>query len=678
MPNASDALVKRSREGPRPPELGFEGYVRVAAATPRIRAADCAYNAERILALMERAAREEVQLLCLPELCVTGYTCGDLFLQDTLIRSAMEALAFLVEKSADFPLLVVAGTPFAHGGKLYNTAAVFGGGKLLGLVPKTHLPNYSEFYELRHFSPAPRETRAARFAGRDVPLGTRLLFQREPAEAGPGFRVAAEICEDLWVPVPPSSFHAMAGASIVVNPSASDEIVGKPAYRRALAAGQSARLVCGYVYADAGYGESSTDMVFAGHNFICENGEVLSESPPFGDGWAATEIDLHSLEHDRRRLNTFEADPALAASYTVVPFPFNTKVSALSRPVNPRPFVPNDSREKNTRCEAILDMQAAGLAKRLEHTRARTAVVGVSGGLDSCLALLVAVRAAKKLGRPLSDVIAATMPCFGTTARTKRNARRLCEALGVDCREIDVTESVRSHLRDIGHPEGLSAGGPYPPELQSSMQDVVYENAQARVRTLTLMDLANQTGGLVVGTGDLSELALGWATYNGDQMSMYGVNAGVPKTLVRHIVKYAADTAAAAKCPSLAEVLEDILATPVSPELLPPSGDDIRQQTEDLVGPYELHDFFLYHAVRWGRSPADIYALSLAAFREAYEPEIVLKWLKLFYRRFFAQQFKRSCIPDGPKIGSVSLSPRSDWRMPSDASCDAWLKELPE
>jgi NAD+ synthase (glutamine-hydrolysing) len=695
MPNAGKAM-----------ECDLEGYVRVAAATPSTRVAGCMYNAERILELMEKAVREEVRLLCLPELCLTGYTCGDLFLQDTLLRGAEEALAFLVEKSADFPLLVVAGTPFAHGGKLFNTAAVFCGGKLLGLVPKTHLPNYSEFYELRHFSPAPRETAVARFAGQDVPLGTRLLFRhggsRVPGFCPADFCVAVEICEDLWIPVPPSSLHAMAGATVIVNPSASDEVVGKPAYRRALAAGQSARLVCGYVYADAGRGESSTDMVFAGHNFICENGEVLAESPPFGDAWAATELDLHALEYDRRRLNTFGSATfgaetlgsetlgsatlgcAPASSYTVVPFSLGSgpravdpqavdpraadpnvsdpSVSVLTRAVDPHTFVPKDPREKDARCEAILDMQSAGLEKRLEHTRARTAVLGISGGLDSGLALLVTVRAMKRLGRPLSDIIAATMPCFGTTARTKSNARRLSEVLGVDCREIDIAEFVRAHLRGIGHPEDA--------------QDVVYENAQARVRTLILMDLANQTGGIVVGTGDLSELALGWATYNGDHMSMYGVNSGVPKTLVRHIVRHAADTAA--KGSPLREVLEDILATPVSPELLPPSGNEIRQQTEDLVGPYELHDFFLYHAVRWGRSPAKIYALSCAAFGGAYAPEVVLKWLKVFYRRFFSQQFKRSCIPDGPKIGSVSLSPRSDWRMPSDASCEAWMKELPE
>ncbi|MDR3230303.1 MAG: NAD(+) synthase [Synergistaceae bacterium] len=638
-----------------------DGYVRVAAATPAIRVADCLHNAERILALMERAEREQVRLLCLPELCLTGYTCGDLFLQETLLCEARKALSLLVAESSKFSLLVVAGLPLAHGGKLFNTAAVFDGGELLGFVPKSYIPNYGEFYELRHFSPAPPDTRTVRFDGHDVPLGTRVLFQ---CEDEPDFRLAVEICEDLWIPAPPSSFHAMAGATVVANPSASDEVIGKAAYRRSLVAGQSARLVCAYLYADAGNGESSTDMVFAGHNLICENGGVLSESPPFGDGWAVTEIDLRSLEYDRRRMNTFPSD---ASGYAIVPFALDMRLSldgespsgarVLHRFVDPHPFVPKDVEEKNARCEAILDMQAAGLAQRLEHVRAKTAVIGVSGGLDSCLALLVTARAFVRLDRPMSDIVAVTMPCFGTTARTKSNAWKLCERLGVDCREIDVTDSVRSHLRDIGAPEAT--------------RDVVYENAQARVRTLTLMDLANRSGGIVVGTGDLSELALGWATYNGDHMSMYGVNAGVPKTLVRHIVSHVAEIT-----PALTEVLTDILATPVSPELLPPSGDEIGQHTEEIIGPYELHDFFLYHVVRRGQPPAKVFALATIAFGDAYSPDVILKWLKVFYRRFFAQQFKRSCLPDGPKIGSVSLSPRGDWRMPSDAASAAWLREL--
>ncbi|MDR1884717.1 MAG: NAD(+) synthase [Synergistaceae bacterium] len=631
----------------------LDGYVRVAAGTPSIRVADCEYNARQILSLMERASDEGVRLLCLPELCITGYTCGDLFLQEKLLGSAMDALSFLVGRSAGMQLMVVAGMPAAHGGSLFNTAAVFGCGRILGLVPKSFIPNYNEFYELRHFSPAAEGTRSVRAAGFDAPLGTRLTFQ---CENEPGFKFAVEICEDLWVPVPPSCSHAMAGASIILNPSASDEVIGKAAYRRELAASQSARLVCGYVYADAGYGESSGDVVFSGHNFICENGEVLSESPPFGEGWAVTDIDLRSLEHDRRRMNTWSPN---ASGYSVIPFSLETGAGSLRRTVDPHPFVPSDASERDSRCEAILDMQVAGLEKRIAHIGARTAVIGISGGLDSCLALLVTARAMAKLGRPMTDIWAVTMPCFGTTARTKSNAIRLCEALGVVCREIDITDSVRGHLRDIGASEDT--------------HDVVYENAQARVRTLVLMSLANKSGGIVVGTGDLSELALGWATYNGDHMSMYGVNAGVPKTLVRHIVRYAADAA-----PELSGVLTDILATPVSPELLPPSGDDISQQTEDIVGPYELHDFFLYNVVRWGRPPARIFALCRIAFEGVYAPDVILKWLRVFYRRFFAQQFKRSCLPDGPKIGSVTLSPRGDWRMPSDADSSAWLAELDE
>jgi NAD+ synthase (glutamine-hydrolysing) len=543
--------------------------------------------------------------------------------------------------------------PLVHNGKLFNTAAVFGRGRLLGFVPKTHIPNYSEFYELRHFSPAPREASAARVFGNDVPFGVRSIFQ---CEDDPSFKFAVEICEDLWVPSPPSCLHAMAGASVVLNLSASDETIGKAAYRRALISGQSARLVCGYVYSDAGHGESSNDMVFAGHNLICENGEMLAESKPFGDGWTAADVDLRSLAHDRRRLNTYGAD---TSGYAFIPFSLDISIQSLRRRVDPHPFVPRDTREKNSRCETILDMQVAGLEKRIEHTGAKTAVVGISGGLDSCLALLVTVRTFARLGRRASEIVAVTMPCFGTTSRTKSNAIKMCEAIGIECLDIDITDLVRAHLRDIG--------------VSEETRDVVYENAQARVRTLVLMNLANKTGGIVVGTGDLSELALGWATYNGDHMSMYGVNAGVPKTLVRHIVKYVSDVT-----PTLTSVLRDILATPVSPELLPPSGEEISQQTEDIVGPYELHDFFLYHVVRWGRPPARVLALSQIAFKDSYSRGEILKWLRIFYRRFFSQQFKRSCLPDGPKIGSVTLSPRGDWRMPSDASSSAWLRELEE
>ena len=524
-------------------------------------------------------------------------------------------------------------------------------GKVLGFVPKSYIPNYGEFYEARHFSPAPPVTSTARFEDYDVPFGTRVLFA---CEDDADFCVAAEICEDLWIPSPPSASHAMAGAAVIVNLSASDEIIGKASYRRMLTASQSGRLVCAYLYAGAGGGESSTDMVFAGHDLICENGVVLSESPPFGDGWSVADIDLRALAYDRRRMNTW---PSGRHGYEVVKFSRGASPSGLRRYIDPHPFVPSDERERNERCEAIIEMQVAGLEKRLAHTNAETAVIGVSGGLDSSLALLVTERAMKKLGRPPSDIAAVTMPCFGTTERTKSNARALCEALGVQCGNIDISDAVRVHLRDIGRGENL--------------RDVVYENAQARVRTLVLMDIANKTGGIVVGTGDMSELALGWATYNGDHMSMYGVNAGVPKTLVRHIVKYIADSS-----PSLSKVLGDILATPVSPELLPPADGDIQQKTESIIGPYELHDFFLYHAIRWGRPPSRVLALAEIAFGGTYPGSVVLDWLKVFYRRFFAQQFKRSCLPDGPKIGSLSLSPRGDWRMPSDAAVSAWMNEL--
>ncbi|MDR1742167.1 MAG: NAD(+) synthase [Synergistaceae bacterium] len=624
-------------------------YVRVAAAAPPIRVADCAYNAGQCEALMQRAAQKRVDLLCLPELCITGYTCGDLFLQSALIDEARSALARLVEASRALPgLTVVAGLPFSTNGRLFNVAAVFGSGALFGVVPKANIPNYGEFYERRWFDPC----------------ASRVLFHSEDD----AFCLAAEICEDLWVPVQPSAFHAAAGANIIVNPSASDELIGKAEYRRALVAAQSARLVCAYVYAGAGRGESSTDMVFGGHCLVCENGAVLAEAPPFGDAWAEADVDVDALTHDRRRMNTFNPPNEGSAEgngYTHIRIPPPERaVRPPLRSTDPYPFVPKDEREKGERCEAILDMQASGLATRLERSGAQRALIGVSGGLDSCLALLVSVRAMDRLSRPASDVVAVTMPCFGTTQRTRSNAEKLCSALGVEFREINVTEPVEAHLRSLGR--SSKAKG-------KENADVVYENAQARVRTLTLMDLANDLGGIVVGTGDLSELALGWATYNGDHMSMYGVNAGVPKTLVRHIVRHVADGVGS----PLSEVLGDILATPVSPELLPPSEDgEILQRTEDIVGPYELHDFFLYHMVRRGRSPMAIYDLALSAWGGLYEPDVIMKWLKVFYRRFFAQQFKRSCLPDGPKVGSVSLSPRGDWRMPSDASSEAWLRDL--
>ncbi len=631
------------------------GFVRVAACAPELRVADCDFNASSIIGAIERAEQQDACLLALPELCITGYTCGDLFLQQPLLHAAETALLRIAASTRGKHLAVVLGVPLRRGEKLYNCAAFLCGGRVLGIVPKTHLPNYGEFYELRHFSAPDESAGAIELGGAPVPFGTDLLFCCRDAEE---LRVALEVCEDLWSPCPPSTRHAGAGATVIVNCSASDETVGKAEYRRALVNGQSARCVCAYVYANAGPGESTTDMVFSGHQLISENGELLAQALPFSDGAALCEVDVQRLCFERQRMNTFPG--AAPAEYRRIPFEIGLRTMQLTRTVARHPFIPNDAADLAARCDFILTMQAQALKKRLSHSHAKTAVVGISGGLDSCLALLAAVAAMDALGRPRCDVIAVTMPCFGTTARTRSNAEELCRLLGVSLRCIDISDSVRMHFRDIGHDE--------------SDHSVTYENAQARQRTLVLMDISNQTGGLVVGTGDLSELALGWATYNGDHMSMYGVNAGIPKTLIRHVVR----TVALRSPEELKKVLLDILDTPVSPELLPADGDNIAQKTEELVGPYELHDFFLYYAVRWGFSPAKILRLAQAAFGEEYSRDTLLFWLSNFYRRFFAQQFKRSCLPDGPKIGSVSLSPRSDWRMPSDACASVWLSQLDE
>ncbi|MBC8536535.1 NAD(+) synthase [Feifania hominis] len=632
------------------------GFVKVAAGTPAVTVADCAANAERIAALMERAAADGVRLLALPELCLTGYTCADLFLQESLLGACERQLLRLAQASAGLPLITVVGAPLLWRGKLYNCAAVLYGGEILGVVPKSHLPNYGEFYERRHFTPAPDAVSAIRLGGRDCPFGANLLFRC--AEL-PEFCFGVELCEDLWVPNPPSARQAEAGASVIVNCSASDETVGKAAYRRQLVKSQSARLVCAYLYADAGEGESTTDLVFSGHDIIAENGAILAEAAPFEQGYCVSEIDVMRLAGERRRMTTFAAGSEDGGR--VVSFSMEPTDTALTRPVSKTPFLPEGEAERAERCREILSMQAHALKKRLDHTRAKSAVIGISGGLDSCLALLVSVRAMDLLGRPRADVLAVTMPCFGTTGRTRDNAVELCRRLGVSLREIDIKTSVYRHFEDIGH--------------DLTKLDVTYENAQARERTQVLMDLANQTSGLVIGTGDLSELALGWATYNGDHMSMYGVNASIPKTLVRHMV---ATFALDADDEGLRAVLDDILDTPVSPELLPAADGEISQKTEHLVGPYELHDFFLYYAVRWGFSPRKVLRLAEYAFAGSYAADEILSWLRVFYRRFFAQQFKRSCLPDGPKVGSVALSPRGDWRMPSDASAALWLSELDE
>ncbi len=634
-----------------------DGFLKAAALSPALRVADCAYNAGQIVSALNDCARRGVKLAVLPELALTGYTCGDLFFQQALQQAALAGLGEILRASKGLDLVALVGLPLMVNGKLYNCAAVVCRGRLLGIVPKTCLPNYGEFYEKRHFAPGSKTVRTMTVCGQETLFGTSLLFA---CRQMPEFVLGVELCEDLWSVLPPSTFHAMAGATVIANLSASDETVGKAEYRRDLVSNQSARLLCGYLYASAGHGESTQDMVFAGHNLIAENGALLAESQPFAGGDAETELDCARMLAERARNTSFVPSEE---GYQTVSFDLEVTDTVLTRRIDPAPFVPGDPLRRAQRCELILRMQADGLAKRIEHTHAKTAVIGISGGLDSCLALLVAARAMRQLGRPAADVLAVTMPCFGTTKRTRSNAEILCQELGVSFREVNITNTVRSHFADIGH--------------DGQTPDVTFENSQARVRTLELMDIANLNGGFVVGTGDLSELALGWATYNGDHMSMYGVNAGVPKTLVRHLVRYEADTASSE---ALRRVLLDILDTPVSPELLPAKDGEIAQRTEELVGPYELHDFYLYYVLRFGFGPRKIFRLARAAFAgsPAYTDEVLARWLRSFYRRFFAQQFKRSCLPDGPKVGSVTLSPRGDWRMPSDASAAAWLAQLEE
>ena len=627
-----------------------DGFFRVAAATPEIRVADCEYNRSAVAALMRECAARGVGAAAFPELCLTGYTCGDLFRDRTLLSGAEDALGKLLEETKDLNLLAFVGLPVPRVAALYNCAAAVCRGKLLGVAAKSFLPNYSEFYETRHFSPAP-ESGEITLCGQTVPFGAGLVFRCENV---PGLAVGAEICEDLWVPSPPSEKLAKAGATVLFNLSASDETIGKACYRRALVTGQSGRLLCAYVYAGAGEGESTTDMIFAGERLIAENGTLLAQAEPFTEGLTVAEVDLERIAQERLHMTTWREE----GSARDIPFTLDEPSFVPERKFPRLPFVPDDRTDLEARCEMILNMQAAGLKKRLKHTKMTHAVIGVSGGLDSTLALLVTARAFDSLGLDRKGIAAVTMPGFGTTARTKSNAQRLAELLGADFRTIPVGESVSLHFRDIGHD----------PETR----DVTYENAQARERTQVLMDLANQCGGLVIGTGDLSELALGWATYNGDHMSMYGVNCSVPKTLVRHLVHHAAVTGTKELC----AVLEDVLATPVSPELLPPENGEIAQKTESIVGPYELHDFFLYYMLRFGFTPGKIYRMAVSSFEGAYDAAAVKKWLREFYRRFFMSQFKRSALPDGPKVGSVTLSQRGDWRMPSDASAALWLREI--
>lgn len=639
-----------------------DGFIKAAAITPDILVGDVTYNTEKILEGMKQAQNIGAKLAVFPELCLTGYTCGDLFLQESLLKNVFCGIQKILSASKGMDMIVIIGFPFFLRNSLYNVAAVIHEGVILGIVPKQHIPNYSEFYEGRHFSKPPVgyetiQIEALGTAGTDILFGTNLLFQ---AENVPEFVLGIEICEDLWMPVPPSCLHALVGATVIANLSASNEITGKDIYRHELVSNQSARLVSGYIYADAGEGESSTDLVFAGHNLIAENGTMLTETVRFQNSMAYSEIDLGRLISERKRMGTFESLPPHNTNYRIQPFSFTEKNNTtLTRNYSPTPFVPQNTADRNRRCNEILNIQAMGLKKRLAHTHCTNAVIGISGGLDSTLALLVTVKAFDMLGIDRSGILAVTMPCFGTTDRTYQNACELTKTLGATLKEIPIHEAVLLHFRDIGQ--------------NKDVHDITYENAQARQRTLILMDLANQLNGLVIGTGDMSELALGWATYNGDHMSMYGVNSSIPKTLVRYLVLYYAETSTETK---LHDILTDILDTPVSPELLPPKDGEISQKTEDIVGPYELHDFYLYYLMRFGYSPTKIYRLASYTFAGTYDSRTICHWLRTFYRRFFSQQFKRSCLPDGPKVGSVALSPRGDWRMPSDASVSLWMKEL--
>ena len=633
-----------------------DGFIKVSAATPKIKVADPAYNTEEILKIIDETEKNGASILVFSELTISGYTCGDLFLQQPLLTECKNQLLRIVKATENKSMLVVVGCPIVIKQKLYNCAVVISDGSILGIVPKTHLPNYSEFYELRHFTSGEGLEEDLWF-GEEFGYVNVAVNQLFKCKEIPELVVACEICEDLWVPLPPSTYHAMAGATVICNPSASVETTTKESYRRSLVSNQSARLLAAYIYADAGEGESTQDVVYSGHHLICENGSVLAEAKRFTNEIIYADIDVQKLAAERRKMTSFPGGQT--DDYFEQEFSLEVKENKITRTFPKAPFVPDNQDERDKRCDEILSLQSMGLKKRLEHTNCKHAVVGISGGLDSTLAVLVTARAFDLLDIPRENLICVTMPCFGTTDRTYQNAVSLIKELGATLKEVRIEKAVRQHFADIGHDE--------------NNHDVTYENSQARERTQILMDMANQYNGMVIGTGDMSELALGWATYNGDHMSMYGVNAGVPKTLVRHLVKYFSDTC---EDKELSDVLNDVLDTPVSPELLPPKDGKIAQKTEDLVGPYELHDFFLYYILRFGYTPTKIYFLAKMAFKGIYNKETILKWLKTFYRRFFSQQFKRSCLPDGPKVGTVAVSPRGDLRMPSDGCVREWMNQL--
>ena len=630
-----------------------DGFIKVAAATPKIKVADPAYNTEEILKIIDETEKNGASILVFSELTISGYTCGDLFLQQPLLTECKNQLLRIVKATENKSMLVVVGCPIVIKQKLYNCAVVISDGSILGIVPKTHLPNYSEFYELRHFTSGEGLEEDLWF-GEEFGYVNVAVNQLFKCKEIPELVVACEICEDLWVPLPPSTYHAMAGATVICNPSASVETTTKESYRRSLVSNQSARLLAAYIYADAGEGESTQDVVYSGHHLICENGSVLAEAKRFTNEIIYADIDVQKLAAERRKMTSFPGGQT--DDYFEQEFSLEVKENKITRTFTKAQFVPDNQDERDKRCDEILSLQSMGLKKRLEHTNCKHAVVGISGGLDSTLAVLVTARAFDLLDIPRENLICVTMPCFGTTDRTYQNAVSLIKELGATLKEVRIEKAVRQHFADIGHDE--------------NNHDVTYENSQARERTQILMDMANQYNGMVIGTGDMSELALGWATYNGDHMSMYAVNCSVPKTLVRYLVLYYAETTENKK---LSEVLMDVLDTPVSPELLPPVDGVISQKTEDLVGPYELHDFFLYYMLRFGFPKSKLYRMAKLTFDGVYDDETIKKWLDKFYWRFFSQQFKRSCLPDGPKVGSVAVSPRGDLRMPSDASPTAWI-----
>lgn len=629
-----------------------DGFLRVACATPEIKVADCENNANNIIELIEEASNNETSLIVFPELCITAYTCNDLFYQNELLDSAMSAMFKITDSTKNMDIISIVGLPIKKGAELYNCAAVIYHGEILALIPKTHLPNYAEYQEQRYFSKS-CDFDFIYIKGKKIPIGNKIIFSCKNIE---NFKFGVEICEDLWVSTPPSNYLSECGANIIANLSASNEIVGKSEYRKQLIKSQSAKLIAAYLYANAGFGESTTDFVFSGQNIIAENGTILNESPLFSSGIIYTEIDLQKIETERRRNNTCKTSCMANEIY----FEFQEKDIKLTRTFAKTPFVPSGKTALDNRCLEILSIQSMGLVKRLDHINAKKAVLGLSGGLDSTLALIVMIHAFDKLKLDRLGIIAITMPCFGTSSRTYNNVKKLAKAYSVTLKEISIEDSVVQHFKDISH--------------NRNNHDITYENSQARERTQVLMDIANQQGAIVVGTGDLSELALGWATYNGDHMSMYSVNASIPKTLVRSLIKYEVGLSIG----ETKEVLEDVLNTPVSPELLPPKQGEISQKTEEIVGPYELHDFFLYYFVRLSFKPEKILRIAEIAFKGVYTRNVIKKWLEVFIKRFFSQQFKRSCMPDGPKVGSVSLSPRGDFRMPSDACVSEWLKALKE